>query len=134
MTQTENAIKVVCIEDETKMIELVRYILTRGGYDFYGAESGEEGLELIQQVQPDLVLLDLMMPDMDGWAVYQNMRADDVMQTIPVIIITAKAQSIDKILGLHFAKVDDYITKPFGPSQLLKSIETVLANRQGEQP
>jgi two-component system, OmpR family, response regulator VicR len=63
---------------------------------------------------------------MDGWELYQQMKADPSIQHIPVIIITAKAQSIDKILGLHIAKVNDYITKPFGPSELLQSIETVL--------
>jgi DNA-binding response OmpR family regulator len=73
-----------------------------------------------------LILLDLMMPDMDGWEVYQQMKADVDMQKIPVIVVTAKAQSIDKVLGLHIAKVDDYVTKPFGPQELLQSVEKVL--------
>jgi DNA-binding response OmpR family regulator len=75
---------------------------------------------------PDLVLLDLMMPDMSGWDVYQHMKADDRMREIPVIIVTAKAQSIDKVLGLHIAKVQDYITKPFTPNELVDSIRKVL--------
>lgn len=122
----DSNINIVCIEDEREMIELVKLILTRKGYTVHGAAGGREGLELIHTIQPDLVLLDLMMPDMDGWEVYQQMKADDVMKEIPVIIVTAKAQSIDKILGLHIAKVNDYITKPFGPSELLQSIEAVL--------
>jgi DNA-binding response OmpR family regulator len=73
-----------------------------------------------------LVLLDLMMPDMDGWEVYQQMKADDELKNIPVIVVTAKAQSIDKVLGLHIAKVDDYVTKPFGPQELLQSVNKVL--------
>jgi two-component system response regulator VicR len=72
------------------------------------------------------VLLDLMMPDMGGWEVYQQMKADEKMKDIPVIIVTAKAQSIDKVLGLYIAKVDDYIAKPFSPSELLDSVEHVL--------
>jgi two-component system response regulator VicR len=78
-------------------------------------------------VQPDLVLLDLMMPDMDGWEVYQQIRATEATKELPVIIITAKAQSIDRVLGLHIAKVNDYVTKPFGPKDLLTSVEEVLA-------
>ena len=69
------------------------------------------------------------MPDMDGWEVYQKMKADDATKAIPVIVVTAKAQSIDKVLGLHIAKVDDYITKPFGPQELLESVEKVLARQ-----
>jgi DNA-binding response OmpR family regulator len=118
--------KVVCIEDEPEMIDLVKLILGRKGFELTGAMGGREGLEAVRRVKPDLVLLDLMMPDMDGWEVYQQMKADAEMQKIPVIVVTAKAQSIDKVLGLHIAKVDDYVTKPFGPQELLQSVEKVL--------
>ena len=70
-----------------------------------------------------------MMPDMDGWEVYQQMKADHELAEIPVIVVTAKAQSIDKVLGLHIAKVDDYVTKPFGPQELLQSVERVLGEK-----
>jgi len=122
MADHNDAVKIVCIEDELEMIELVKLILTRRGYEVIGAMGGREGLEQIAQVKPDLVLLDLMMPDMDGWEVYQQMKADETMKNIPVIVVTAKAQSIDKVLGLHIAKVNDYITKPFGPTELLSSV------------
>lgn len=118
--------KVVCIEDDAAMIDLVKLILKNRGYDVVGATRGPEGLELIAGEKPDLVLLDLMMPDMDGWDVYQRMKADDYMKTIPVIVVTAKAQQIDKVLGLNIAKVQDYITKPFSPADLVKSINRVL--------
>jgi DNA-binding response OmpR family regulator len=120
------SIRIVCIEDEQEMIDLVSLILTRKGYEVHGANSGLEGLRLIRRLKPDLVLLDLMMPDIDGWEVYQQMKADQDTQHIPVIIVTAKAQDIDKILGLRVAKVNDYLTKPFGPSELVQSIENVL--------
>ena len=123
--------KVVCIvEDEPAMIELVTLILKNQGYEVMGAMGGQEGLDMIRQIKPDLVLLDLMMPDMNGWDVYQQMKADEYMRTIPVIVVTAKAQNIDKVLGLHIAKVQDYITKPFSPAELLESVRKVL----GEEP
>ncbi len=128
----DNRRKVVYVEDEPTMIELVELILKGRGYQVIGAKGGQEGLELIPQVKPDLVLLDLMMPDMNGWDVYQKMKADEYMKTIPVIIVTAKAQTIDKMLGLHIAKVQDYITKPFSPSELIESVNRVLS-RQADQ-
>jgi two-component system response regulator VicR len=124
---------VVCIEDEPEMIDLVKLILSRKGIRVVGALGGREGLEAIHNEKPDLVLLDLMMPDMDGWEVYQKMKSDDATKGIPVIVVTAKAQSIDKVLGLHIAKVDDYITKPFGPQELLESVEQVFARQAQSQ-
>lgn len=120
--------RVVCIEDEPEMIDLVRLILGRKGFRVIGANGGVEGIDAVRKEKPDLVLLDLMMPDMDGWEVYQQMKADPELRSIPVVVVTAKAQSIDKVLGLHIAKVDDYITKPFGPQELLESVEKILSN------
>ena len=117
---------ILCIEDEAEMIELMRLILSRKGYQVSGAAGGQEGLEKVREEMPDLVLLDLMMPDMGGWEVYQQMKADEKLKDIPVIIVTAKAQNIDKVLGLYIAKVDDYIAKPFSPSELIDSVEHVL--------
>lgn len=122
--------KVVCIEDELEMIELVKLILGRNKFDVVGAVGGQEGLDRISETKPDLVLLDLMMPEMDGWEVYQKMKASEDMRDIPVIVVTAKAQSIDRVLGLHIARVNDYITKPFGPQELLDSVERVLHNKK----
>jgi two-component system response regulator VicR len=121
--------RVVYIEDEQEMIDLVRLILNRRGFDVTGANGGREGLDMVRRLLPDLVLLDLMMPDMDGWDVYQQMKAEEATRHIPVIIITAKAQSIDKVLGLHIAKVEDYISKPFSPQELMDSVENVLGLR-----
>jgi DNA-binding response OmpR family regulator len=121
--------KVVCIEDEQEMIELVKLILDRNKFEVTGAVGGQEGLEKIGEIEPDLVLLDLMMPEMDGWEVYQKMKASAEMRDIPVIVVTAKAQSIDRVLGLHIARVDDYITKPFGPQELLDSVERVIQSK-----
>jgi DNA-binding response OmpR family regulator len=123
---TTNLKCILCVEDEPEMIDLIRLILGRRGFEVKGATGGVEGLRMVREEKPDLVLLDLMMPDMDGWEVYQQIKADEKTKGIPVIVVTAKAQSIDKVLGLHIAKVDDYIAKPFSPQDLLNSVEKVL--------
>lgn len=120
---------ILCVEDEPEMIDLIRLILGRRGFEVIGATGGVEGLKMVREQKPDLVLLDLMMPDMDGWEVYQQIKADEKTKGIPVIVVTAKAQSIDKVLGLHIAKVDDYIAKPFSPQDLLNSVERVLQKK-----
>jgi two-component system response regulator VicR len=128
---TEKSSKMIlCIEDEQEMIDLMRLILNRRGFEIRGANGGKEGLEIIRNDHPDLVLLDLMMPDMDGWEVYQQMKSDETTKNIPVIVVTARAQSIEKVLGLHIAKVDDYIVKPFSPQELLTSVDKVLKRKQ----
>ncbi|OGO36232.1 MAG: two-component system response regulator [Chloroflexi bacterium RBG_16_57_11] len=127
---TENIRRVVYIEDEPEMIDLVRLILKRKQYEVIGASGGREGLDAVRKMIPDVVLLDLMMPDIDGWEVYQQLKADDATRSIPVIVITAKAQKIDKVLGLHIAKVDDYISKPFSPAELIESLQRVFGERE----
>jgi two-component system response regulator VicR len=123
--------RILCIEDHPEMIELIRLILGRRGFEVEGAVGGREGLEAMAQNPPDLVLLDLMMPDVDGWEVYRQIKAREDLGRVPVIIVTAKAQGIDRVLGLHIAGVDDYITKPFGPKELIESVEGVLGRSPG---
>lgn len=118
---------IIYIEDDPEMIDLVTLILNRRGFSVKGAYGGKQGLEFVMQDKPDLILLDLMMPDVDGWDVYQQIKASETTRDIPVIVITAKSQAIDRVLGLHIAKVDDYISKPFRPQELLDSIDRVLA-------
>lgn len=127
---TEKARRILCIEDEPEMIDLIRLILGRKGFEVSGASGGQDGIFKVRKEKPDLVLLDLMMPFMDGWEVYQQMKADEATKNIPVIVVTAKAQSIDKVLGLHIAKVDDYIAKPFSPKELIDSVERVFAKQE----
>jgi DNA-binding response OmpR family regulator len=129
MDDVKSTKHILCIEDEPEMIDLIRLILVRRGFEVSGATGGKEGLLAVREKLPDLVLLDLMMPDMDGWEVYQQMKSDELTRHIPVIVVTARAQSIDKVLGLHIAKVDDYIAKPFSPQELLISVEKVLGQK-----
>ena len=120
--------KVVSIEDDETMIDLLKVILEGSGYQVFGALSGQEGLALIEETQPDVVLLDIMMPGMDGWQVFQRMRSTASMARIPVIMVTAKAQPIDKLLAEKVAKVDAYIVKPFSPRELKQGIDKVLSD------
>lgn len=124
------AVRIVCIEDDPQIIELVRTILGRKGYQVIGAAGGQEGLTLVQVQRPDLILLDLMMPDLDGWEVYRRLKEDPLLAPVPVMVVTARAQDIDRVLGLHVAHVDDYLTKPFTPKQLTDSVERILARRR----
>ena len=119
--------RVLCIEDHPEMIELIRLILGRRGFEVEGAVNGREGLQSMRDNPPDLILLDLMMPEVDGWEVYRQIKADESLKKIPVIAVTAKSQSIDRVLGLHIAGMDDFITKPFGQKELVSSVERVLA-------
>lgn len=122
--------KVVYIEDDPEMIDLVTLIISRRGYQLIGAHGGRDGLEAVQEHLPDVILLDLMMPDLDGWDVYHQLKGSKTTSSIPVIIITAKSQEIDRVLGLHIAKVDDYLCKPFRPQELLDSLDKVFTQAQ----
>jgi CheY-like chemotaxis protein len=122
--------RVVCVEDEPDMIELMRLLLTRQGFEVIGARGGKEGVELIEQTLPELILLDIMMPDMDGWEVYRHLKENPKTRDIPVIVVTARAQTAEKLAALSKEGVDDYIVKPFGPGQLTESIERVLGRKR----
>ncbi len=120
---------ILCIEDEEEMIELITLILTRHNYNVVGALGGQAGLDGVRKLKPDLVLLDLMMPEIDGWELLQRVRVDPKLQQIPVIVVTARASEIDRIFGLQVAGVEGYITKPFGPEELVQSVRRVLQAR-----
>jgi two-component system, OmpR family, response regulator VicR len=118
--------RIVYIEDDPELISLVSLILGREGFSIKNAHDGKQGLNLVREELPDLVLLDLMIPFLDGWEVYKQLEAAETTRDIPVIIITAKSQPIDRVLGLQIAKVDEYICKPFRPQALIESITRVL--------
>ncbi|HUL61471.1 MAG TPA: response regulator [Methanocella sp.] len=121
--------KIMVVDDEPDVVDLVKLVLESDGFEVYTAYSGKEALEKIGKVMPDLVLLDIMMPQMDGWEVYSRIRANPKTKDIPVAMLTAKSQSIDKMIGLHVVKVDDYITKPFGRSELLERVKRILKEK-----
>ena len=119
--------RVIYFEDEQDMVELVRLVLGREGYSVEGASEGRAGLVSVREKLPDIILLDLMMPDMDGWEIFKELKNDKSTGDIPVVVITAKSQSVDKILGVEIAQVDDYISKPFSPRELVERVEKVLS-------
>ncbi|MCD6552398.1 MAG: response regulator [Anaerolineae bacterium] len=123
---------ILCIEDEPEVIELIQVMLETAGYRVVGVLGGHHALEAIRREKPDLVLLDLMMPGVDGWMIFKQMRADPELQDIPVIPVTAVDKRIDVMLALEVAGVDEYVTKPFGQRELVASIERVL-HRQREK-
>lgn len=118
--------RILCIDDEPGVVELVSLILKSQNIKVEGVNSGKEGLDLMRQNPPDAVLLDVMMPEMDGWEVYKQMRSDDKLKHIPVIIVTARNSSFEEIIARERAGVSDYLTKPFLPNDLRKSLARVL--------
>jgi len=116
---------ILVIDDEKDLIELVRYNLEKDGFDVIAATDGQSGLEVVKKHRPDLVVLDLMMPGLDGLQVCQQLRADPRAGRIPVIMLTAKATEADRIVGLELG-ADDYITKPFSPREVLARVKAVL--------
>ena len=119
--------KILVVDDDTNICELLRLYLTKEGYQVTVANDGEEGLEKFNQVKPDMVLLDVMMPKMDGLEVCRRIRKAG---NTPVMMLTAKGETFDKVLGLELG-ADDYISKPFRLRELMARIKTVLRRSKG---
>ena len=124
------AISVLIVEDDRNIQELLQLYLEKEGYAVTVASDGGQGLTKFRSIKPDLVLLDVMMPVMDGWAVCKTIRAES---TTPVIMLTAKSETDDKVTGLR-SGADDYITKPFEMKEVLARIEAVLRRSAGSSP
>lgn len=119
--------KILCIEDDPDMIEYIQIVLGRAGYDVIGAEGGPQGLEAMRQEQPDLILLDLMMPGMDGAEVLLHQKRDPAIRDIPVIALTALDSPFDQIMWLARTDLQDFIVKSKLPTrELIARIERVL--------
>ena len=116
---------ILVVDDEEDILELIKYNLTREGYSVVCASSGEEGLELARTAQPDLVVLDLMLPGLDGLDICKMLKSDTKTRHISVIMLTAKGNDSDVVIGLELG-ADDYVVKPFSPRVLLARIKTAL--------
>jgi two-component system, OmpR family, alkaline phosphatase synthesis response regulator PhoP len=116
---------VLVIDDEEDLIDLIRYNLVREGFNIIAARDGESGLSLAFQKRPDLVVIDLMLPGIDGFEVCRSLRAESKTSQIPIIMLTAKASESDRIVGLELG-ADDYITKPFSPGELTARVKALL--------
>ena len=114
--------KILVVEDEQNILEAIKYSMNAEGFEVYGAEDGEKGLEMAREISPDLVILDVMLPKLDGFEVCRILRRD---MDIPVFMLTAKAEEIDRVVGLEIG-ADDYITKPFSMRELIARVRNAL--------
>jgi phosphate regulon transcriptional regulator PhoB len=117
--------RVLIVEDEPDIRDLLVFHLEREGYQVAKSKSGAEALRLAHGAPPDLVLLDLMLPEMDGLEVCRRLRGDPVTQAIPIVMLTARGDEVDRVLGLEMG-ADDYVVKPFSPRELVARIRAVL--------
>jgi DNA-binding response OmpR family regulator len=116
---------VVIIDDEPDILELVSLHLKKAGFDAKGFLNAGEFFDFIAKNTPDLILLDLMLPDADGLDICKYLKKKDMLATVPIIMLTAKGEETDKILGLELG-ADDYVTKPFSPKELVARVKAVL--------
>src|SRR3972149_8502687 len=119
-------VRIVWIEDDPELLRLGQLVLSHKGYEVITVNDSREGFDVVQREKPDVILLDLMMPDVDGWAIYNQIKATPELKNTPVIVATAKAQAADKALALHLAKVDGYLIKPYDQNQLLDILSRVI--------
>lgn len=124
--------KILVVDDEPEAVELVAFNLKQAGYDTLSAADGAEALNKARAKSPNLIVLDLMLPEMSGLEVCKTLRRDPATATIPIIMLTAKAAEIDRVLGLELG-ADDYITKPFSPRELVLRVKKIL-NRSTTAP
>src|SRR5205814_1887713 len=122
--------KILAVDDERHIVRLVEVNLQRAGYEVVTAYDGREALEKVKSENPDLVVLDVMMPYMDGFEVLKNLKADPITAEIPVIMLTAKAQDADVFRGWQ-SGVDCYLTKPFNPMELLTFVKRIFDSTSG---
>jgi two-component system alkaline phosphatase synthesis response regulator PhoP len=116
---------ILVVDDEQDIVDLISYNLSKEGYEVATASNGTDAVELAQRLRPDLVILDIMMPGLDGFEVCRTLRQDPSMQSTAIVFLTAKAGEIDQILGLELG-ADDYIQKPISPRVLLARVKTIF--------
>jgi len=124
--------KILIVEDEQDILDLVQLYLKKEGYRTYTASTGLEGLRQAKAEQPDLVVLDLMLTEMDGLEVCKQIRADPRLSRTPIIMLTAKAEEADTVIGLELG-ADDYVTKPFSPKALVARVKALLRRLERAQ-
>ena len=124
---------ILVVDDEEDILELIRYNLAREGYQVAGAASGEEAVQTAKAILPDLILLDLLLPGMDGLEVCRSLKGEARTRPIPIIMLSAKGEEADIVAGLELG-ADDYVTKPFSPRVLLARIRTALRRRTAAPP
>jgi two-component system phosphate regulon response regulator PhoB len=124
--------RVLVVDDEPDLLELVRFQLEQAGFEVETARDGRAGLEAIRRRRPSLVVLDWMLPDLPGTEVCRQLRADAMLRDLPVLLLTAKAEEIDRVVGFELG-ADDYVTKPFSPRELVLRVQAILRRATGER-
>jgi two-component system alkaline phosphatase synthesis response regulator PhoP len=122
--------RVLVVEDEQDVAELIRYNLVREGYDVRVTSNGADALRIARETRPEIILLDIMVPQLNGWEVCRRLKQDAETREIPVIMVTGRVEEGDKVLGFELG-ADDYVTKPFSPRELLARIRAVI--RRGKE-
>lgn len=125
--------KILIVEDEEDILKLLEYHLVGNGYEVFTAISGLEALRLARRHQPDLVLLDLMLPGLDGFEVCRELKQDAQTSSVAVIMLTARGEEVDRVVGLELG-ADDYVTKPFSPREIVLRIKAVLRRARQDAP
>lgn len=124
--------KILVVDDEPDVVELIRFNLKAAGHEVLTAQDGEEALKKAKMYVPSLIVLDVMLPEVDGLEICKLLRRDPATAAVPIIMLTAKASEIDRVLGLELG-ADDYITKPFSPRELVLRIKNLLRRQQTSQ-
>jgi two-component system alkaline phosphatase synthesis response regulator PhoP len=122
--------RILVVDDDQDIVRLVRAYLEKAGYQVFTANDGQTASAILRRDRPDLVVLDLMLPDEDGWDITRRVRSDPVLCDTPIVMLTARIDDTDKIIGLELG-ADDYITKPFNPREVVARVRSVLRRSQG---
>ncbi len=125
--------KILIIEDEKPITELLDYNLKHNGFFVDIARDGESGLKRVSEVKPDLVVLDLMLPKLDGWEICKRLKSNSLTSQIPILMLTAKTEEMDRVVGLELG-ADDYVTKPFSVRELVLRIKAILKRSETKLP
>lgn len=124
--------KILIVEDDRHISKLVKYNLEKAGYDCIVAYDGEEAMDVLAQKRSDLIILDIMLPEMDGFEVCRKIKQNDKLKNIPIIMLTAKGEEVDRVVGLELG-ADDYMVKPFSPRELILRIRAILRRGKPEE-
>ena len=124
--------RILVVDDDREIVRLVRGYLEQVGYEVLAAYDGESAMKMVRGEDPDLLILDLMLPDRDGWEITRAIRGDEVLAQLPILMLTARVDDVDKILGLELG-ADDYVTKPFNPREVVARVRALL-RRSGSGP
>lgn len=127
------AVRILVVDDDKQIVRLVKTYLEESGYTVLTAFEGEDALRVVRYERPDLVVLDIQLPKLDGWEITRRMRSDEALSAIPILMLTARVEDMDKILGLELG-ADDYLTKPFNPREVVARVRAILRRVQTPAP